>query len=283
VSRDAVQGRREARPSEALPAPGRQSLYDRMIALLEALVGRCEEVLRKLKEAGLWKSCAYPIEYEKGPAAELPHVARMMRAGDLLAAEAWVRRRAGADDRDSAVALGRLADSLQQEPLLVSQLVRSLLLSRSGVGDPESMRPVLARVMEMEVASAMAGGFDALGQGDLRDPRVRAMAEHYVETMREASALMTRPWHESRAALEELFRTRIEPSDWRGDASRQLLPAFWRVVDVVARAEAARGPAVDPFSGKPMVSRGGVTYSVGPNGVDDGGDAKLDIVLRRNP
>jgi hypothetical protein len=37
---------------------------------------------------------------------------------------------------------------------------------------------------------------------------------------------------------------------------------------------------LDPFTGKPLLFRDGVVYSVGPDGKDDGGDVDKDVRLR---
>ncbi len=248
------------------------------VALLEALVARNREAIEAMKAAGAYEKCAYPVAYEKLFDAELAHISKVMQGMKLLESDAFLLARRGDDSAASKLAMQRLGDSLAGEPILISQLVRNVVLQHAGQGDPATLRPILKQVMMMELAAGIDWGMQQVAAGREASPEIVAMAEHYIESMREASALFPRPWHETREAWKALL-ARVTTGDWRADGSRMLLPAFDNVADRIATTEAMLGAPLDPFTGKAYLKRGSVTYSVGPNGIDDGGDPKLDVVV----
>ncbi len=68
----------------------------------------------------------YPVNLQEGLTCELPHLARCKSAVNLLRAAALLHASEGQTERavQDIAAVGRLADSLAQEPVLISQLVR---------------------------------------------------------------------------------------------------------------------------------------------------------------
>jgi hypothetical protein len=68
----------------------------------------------------------YPMNLKDGFNTLLPHLAEIKKGVGLLEAEAWVHVANGEQEKAvaSLLAAGRLADSLSEEPLIVSQLVR---------------------------------------------------------------------------------------------------------------------------------------------------------------
>lgn len=69
----------------------------------------------------------YPIDLTQGFLVLLPHLSKLKECVQLLVAEALVRTAQGQPDEaiDSLAAAGRVADSLAQEPVLISYLVRA--------------------------------------------------------------------------------------------------------------------------------------------------------------
>ena len=109
-------------------------------------------------------------------------------------------------------------------------------------------------------------------------PEERVAMEGYVRTLAEAADLMSRPWYESHAALLSL----VERWEQTKTPSIGLLDSLKDLVgftESLARLEARKSPALDPFTGRPMLERSGRRYSVGPNGIDDGGDPYLDVLV----
>lgn len=91
---------------------------------------RNRTVLPKFHEAGLRTRCRYPVDCTGGAWASLPHLTKIRSAGTLLTqtAVARSRMRQPAEAVELLLDAVRLADSLEPEPLLISQLIRSTLL-----------------------------------------------------------------------------------------------------------------------------------------------------------
>jgi hypothetical protein len=82
--------------------------------------------LRLLHQAAVMKSCRYPVDLTKGPAALLRHLNSVRQAARLLYLEAiqdTEQQKPQAAVESVVVSLG-VARSLNQEPVLISQLVR---------------------------------------------------------------------------------------------------------------------------------------------------------------
>lgn len=79
-----------------------------------------------LHEAATHPRCRYPINILKGDAVELPDLARARRSARLLAEQAVLLADTGDMDgaAKSLVTLYAVANSMENEPLLISQLVR---------------------------------------------------------------------------------------------------------------------------------------------------------------
>jgi hypothetical protein len=92
------------------------------------LAGNAESIALVF-EALDYARCRFPITLEDGPATEFPHLAPTRQLGRLLAFDAVVAAVDG-DTQTAArdvVAIFDLADSLNAEPVLISQLVRLAL------------------------------------------------------------------------------------------------------------------------------------------------------------
>ena len=91
---------------------------------------RNRSVLPKLHEAGLRTRCRFPVDCTGGMRASLPHLSKFRPAGTLLTqtAIARSRMRQPAEAVELLLDAVRLANALEAEPILVSQLIRSGIL-----------------------------------------------------------------------------------------------------------------------------------------------------------
>ena len=109
----------------ALP-PEAQTLQDAMRSAIQEYVRLNSGSIALLREATIRPCCRYPVDLRKGPAAELGHLAKVRSSVRLLADQAVLLADTGSPDGSVESLLGAftLANSLQNEPLLISQLVR---------------------------------------------------------------------------------------------------------------------------------------------------------------
>lgn len=234
---------------------------------IQALLERHEEALELLRKGAELPRCRFPVDYAKGVAAELPHLARVMQAGRLLRAEALLR---GAPP-DSLRAIDRLADSLADEPILVSQLVRSMshhqattLRERVLEGLPEAdlrslaagsaherVRPGFEKSLFFELYSGVkfileSGEAAAPGQPPPRpldDPAMALDLAHYADTLSRFAELAGRPYYEAKGPIEALTLTNVEGAPLYSRFSQMLLPAMNRAAERQAVAEASLAAA----------------------------------------
>jgi hypothetical protein len=108
-----------------LPSRGQVLSAQDKKQLLE-LVTTNEVALRLLHSASASNRCRYSVDLTKGFQLKLPHLSKVFRGVKLLSAEALLHSANGESQQTvrSFLAAGRLADSLSEEPLLISQLVR---------------------------------------------------------------------------------------------------------------------------------------------------------------
>jgi hypothetical protein len=116
--------------------------------------------LESLHLAAQLKQCRFPVDYSRGPAALLPHLAKVKSLSTLLRVEAALRSEEGQPDLavKSVLESVALARSLDTEPLLISQLVRIACLSISC----SSLERVLTQhALSQEQLRALAESFRA--------------------------------------------------------------------------------------------------------------------------
>jgi hypothetical protein len=113
------------------------------------------------------KQSRFPIDYSRGPAALLPHLAKVKKLAQFLRLEALISSEEGQPDRAVRAVLDNmaLARSLDTEPILISQLVRTACLSISCAS--------LERV---------------LSQHALTDSQLRQLSEALLEAERSSPA-----------------------------------------------------------------------------------------------
>lgn len=106
--------------------PGGQALPEATRLAIQEYVRQNSSSIALLREAVTHPHCHYPIDLRKGPACELEHLAKIRRAARLLADQAVLLADTGSSDGsvESLVGVFTLANSLENEPLLISHLVR---------------------------------------------------------------------------------------------------------------------------------------------------------------
>ncbi len=94
--------------------------------IMTSLLANNRRALELLHQMPTATTCRYPLDFSMGPAMLLPHLSKIQNTIWLLSLEAvWDssngRATEAVDDLDAAF---RVADSLKEEPVLISQLVR---------------------------------------------------------------------------------------------------------------------------------------------------------------
>jgi hypothetical protein len=118
-----------------LPPIG-QGLSSEEQSELKAVLAECQPALRLFYSAPASGRSRYPIHLQDWPGMLLPHLGKTKQAVSLLSAEALLHATGGDAEKatQAFLAAGRLADSLSEEPIPISQLVRyadwGILLSR---------------------------------------------------------------------------------------------------------------------------------------------------------
>jgi len=240
---------------------------------LKPYLEKCRGALDKLAEALRRPRCRFPINYAAGLEAELPGISSLVGFARLLNARAVLSLRAG--DRAAAArdlrSILRLSEGLSQEPMLVCQLIRYVLveqaftlLKRDRLDLPEQEWKELAAVFEtpsfgdvfarsylMERAVAIdvcrkyffsgqlpGGGKNPAGTGWIAGLIGARSGTSYLREIGRAIELVRKPYAEARAGEIELQKD-IERSRGMTDVlSRLLLPAILRAHQNEAAAEA---------------------------------------------
>jgi hypothetical protein len=93
---------------------------------LKAVLAEHRASLRLLLAAPVTGRSRYPIHLQDGPATLLPHLAKVKQGVSLLSAAALLYATDGDAEQATRafLAAGRLGDSLSEEPIVISQLVR---------------------------------------------------------------------------------------------------------------------------------------------------------------
>jgi hypothetical protein len=112
--------------TEVIEPPRTEAYPPEMMQAMSRFIDSNGETLQLLHKASAMAQCRFPTDLSRGPAALLPHLARIRQGARLLAIEVLLR----AEERDSAraadagIAMFGLARTLDHEPLLISRLVR---------------------------------------------------------------------------------------------------------------------------------------------------------------
>lgn len=120
---------------EALAAEGTQS---------PSFLAKNQKTLTLLHQAAAKKHCRYPVDLTEGFNAKLPHLAKLRTCAQLLEKDAVANAGKGRMDlaAQSVMDCLQLARSLDQEPLLISQLVRVACdaIAQSSLEDSLSLK-----------------------------------------------------------------------------------------------------------------------------------------------
>lgn len=116
-----------------LPRRG-DAISNKLRASMIAAVETNREALKLIDSAADFQRFRYPVKYMEGPNAKLPHLNGLTQTVRLLACEAFLKSSAGdAVSAEKAIETSfRAARSLDDEPLLISQLTADRLLIMSS-------------------------------------------------------------------------------------------------------------------------------------------------------
>jgi hypothetical protein len=231
-------------------------------AKLEAVLDRSREVRKLLHEAGDRPGCNFNLDYTQGPAMLMDHITGLIGSARLLALESLMSE--GPAVTDTARALFRLSEAVADEPVLVSQLVRSVCHEiaidsrqrefegemspdrlRSLVASlaPESVRKGYEKTLLFELYSITKHVLDGGGVQPPESPLTAHDLAYFAETLSEYAGLVGRPYYEVRDDLQRLQAARLDGAPAWAEITRQVMPAMARVSERQARAEATLGTA----------------------------------------
>jgi len=235
------------------------------VEALRALVDKHKEAFSLLRKAAAMPDCVFPINYEDGMAALLPHVAPTILATKYLRLESALCRMDGdtAGASGSTLAALALSRGIRNDSILISQLVgvvtqgiaaQDLMrafdrdspdaIALAAGLDPSSAREGLVRSLYTEITAAV-GLFlhgdtsQMLGDDERRvfeNPLRLQDAAFYVDTMSKLIELSGRPYGEARAELEILERG-YETAPWYAYGTKLVLPALGRASRNIAQSE----------------------------------------------
>ncbi|MBI3858047.1 MAG: hypothetical protein HY293_20395 [Planctomycetes bacterium] len=227
-------------------------------AKLQGYLDRNRESLALLHKAADLPRCNFGLEYSQGAAMELAHVNPLILSSRLLQVESLLAGKGEA--AEIARASLRLSEAVADEPIMMSQLLRSLLHSIGaqanqkefeGEVSPERLRSLLPALSPDRVRQGyenvllfqLYSGVKLIQEGgDLRmlqgleGPYVRRPPtqltahemEYFAGTLAEYVPLAGRPYYEVRDDLERLGRTRTEGTPWYAELAGAMLPAMER-------------------------------------------------------
>ena len=146
----------------ALPAPS-VSLPASMTKAISGYVAQNQVALDLLYEAGNFHQSRFPVDLKPGLAALLPYLRDVRASAQLLSLQSMLATEKGDPDLAVKAILAQLhlASSLQQEPLLISQLVR---LASIGLAKNTLERLLSRTPLSDEQLQALLTGFEAAEQ-----------------------------------------------------------------------------------------------------------------------
>jgi hypothetical protein len=346
----------------ASPIPPLDQPWPQLTAA-EQFLAKYQASLDGMRQAArLGGRARFPTTFADGLAMLLPHVQRSRIASQLLALESAVNMHHGQQDAavESVLAMFAAARSLEQEPILISQLVRmaldgkareqlAWLLSVTSLDDDQLARfdaDLAASDYQKSLHRGLLGE-RAFGIQLFADPAKLGPEANSVGTIPQFTLGLTRASDET--LYLQIMAQAIGAADNTGPARTQtiadadamvkqlagqtgaklrfpitllMVPALSSFVDAVSRNEAHRDATrlavaiarfrdkqgvlpstldelvprfidslpIDPYSGKSLLYLNAdaneyVVYSVGNNGLDDGGSSEpenqpADIVVR---
>lgn len=259
--------------AEAVPAERRKAVRDWLNANADALV--------LLERARTRPGCRFERNYADGFAMLLPELGPAMRLGAQLQVRAALQAESGeaAGARASVESMLGIADSLKEDPPLVSQLVRMAVIGRALTAIERAVTPataeaelrawrtvakgievppgLLADAFRMELAVGadlvrkgmsdpslfVPAGGDVSGESILFAlgwPFIRLSAPAYLNRLRQAAEAADPPSWEAFRRLEPMMTSEFRNEGW---LCAMLLPGSARSLDEL-RALASRAAVV---------------------------------------
>lgn len=214
-----------------------------------AFLARNQKALQFLLQAAERKSCRYPVDLSAGLSTTLPHLAHIKKCASLLEAEAAAQAGRGRTDQAGKAVLAslRLARSLENEPVLISQLVRFAAerSALSGLEQALARKPFEAdQLLSLQAALRDAGRLAPFARA-LAGERCsiiaafQALSEEQAKvlsgtTARYADYQKTPTWQEDFNLALDCYASLLAA------AGKPLPEAFASVADTEARMEDAR-------------------------------------------
>ncbi len=247
-----------------LPPRG-QALGGEAKTELAEVLATNQTALRLLHSPRPSSGCRYPVDLKQGWATPFSHLPGVKAAVNLLGAEALLHAANGQTEQavQALLAAGRVADSLEREPMLLSQLVRisswATIVSRlervmnvTSLTDEQlaSLQPMLARAERPEALARALAGERANGLAVFTDGKAQAAflsgwdpgSTPQPETLRTTAVIsllkMTGVFRKDRAFYLQMLATNIavaerpfpERVSLGQQASAGLLPGKFHII-----------------------------------------------------
>lgn len=143
---------------------------------LAAALATYNPLLNEVREAAARPDCRYPLRYDEGYAAVLPHCSPLVRLGRFLKLRAIAGLEEGrtADAISDLRLLMRLEESLKAEPTLISVLIRTAMLDGAvqavweGIVDHRFTDPQLAELQALLAQPDLISHWALAFQGERR-------------------------------------------------------------------------------------------------------------------
>lgn len=152
-------------------------------------VAENRDVFPLLERAAASPYCVFPVNWQRGVWAILPHLSPLRSLASLVAADAMLKARDGdVSGAFRSVQLGfRMSESMKEEPFLIGQLVRIAMVCQAS----RSLRAVL-RYGDVDETDARSL-FDSLSQMNLTPGYVQALKAERVIGIWAFDTMRTRP------------------------------------------------------------------------------------------
>ncbi|MEN6370751.1 MAG: hypothetical protein ABFD64_01950 [Armatimonadota bacterium] len=100
------------------------------------ILAKCDTAITYVKEAQKRPQCVFPVDWDKGIEAELPHIHKLRRMSEILAVKAVIDAKDNKLDKTiEDVILGiRISDSVSSEPTLISLFCRQSCIRKTLTG-----------------------------------------------------------------------------------------------------------------------------------------------------
>lgn len=146
----------------SLPKPS-DPISPAMVKVTGDVLSQNQAALELLHEGAKFQLCRYPVDLKLGSAATLPHLAAIKTSAQMLSLQSMVAAEKGEQDQAvKAILAGlSLANSLKQEPLLISQLVRFVAVNLTA----NALERLLNRhTLSDQQLQKLLAGFDSVEQ-----------------------------------------------------------------------------------------------------------------------